>query len=75
MLHGGTLPVLPTCFIWQAWPFDAYMIRQFYLAWAPAAVIGPALWWFLLRLLERKRIVEDRGDVIDEELVRRSRQT
>jgi hypothetical protein len=74
MLHGGILPILPTCFIWQVWPFDAYMIRQFYLAWIPAAVAGPVLWWFLLRLLNRERTVAGQFDVIDDELASGSKQ-
>jgi hypothetical protein len=74
MLHGGILPLLPSCIIWQAWPFDAYMISLFYLAWLPAAVAGPVLWWFLLRLLNRERTVTGQFDVIDDELASGSKQ-
>jgi hypothetical protein len=73
LLHGGILPLLPACFIWQAWPFDAYMTSQFYLAWIPAAIAGPVLWWFLLKRLDRERTVASRNDVIDDELVNKNR--
>jgi hypothetical protein len=74
LLHGGLLPLLLPCFIWQTWPFDAYMTSQIYLAWVPAAIAGPVLWWFLLKLLDRERTVASRNDVIDDGLANGSKQ-
>lgn len=74
VLHGGILPLLPACIIWQTWPFDAYMTGQLYLAWLPAAVAGPVLWWFLLRLFNRECTLAGQFDVIDDELASGSKQ-
>jgi hypothetical protein len=74
LLHGDIVLPLLFSLLWRVWPADMYMIRQFYLAWIPAAVAGPALWWLLLRLLDRERTVAGQFDVIDDELASGSKQ-
>lgn len=70
LLHGDIILPLLFSLVWRVWISDMYMIGQLYLAWIPAAVAGPVLWWFLLKRLERKNIIVGGDGVIDDELVR-----
>jgi len=73
LLHGGIILPLLFLLIWRVWPSDNFMVSQLYLTWVPAAIIGPGLWWFLLKNFKGKATIPSRDDVIDDELAGRRR--